>query len=48
MCGYEYTNKLQRMFQDMTVSKNLNDKFKKQITNQDAEGKINIKKQKSL
>lgn len=27
-CGYEYTNKLQRMFQDMQISKDLNDGFK--------------------
>lgn len=32
MCGYEYTNKLQRMFQDMNVSKDLNDKFKKHLS----------------
>jgi cullin 1 len=27
-CGYEYTNKLQRMFQDMQISKDLNTAFK--------------------
>jgi cullin 1 len=27
-CGYEYTNKLQRMFQDMQISKDLNAGFK--------------------
>ncbi|TPX08445.1 uncharacterized protein E0L32_010062 [Thyridium curvatum] len=27
-CGFEYTNKLQRMFQDMQISKDLNDGFK--------------------
>lgn len=27
-CGFEYTNKLQRMFQDMGVSKDLNDQYK--------------------
>jgi cullin 1 len=27
-CGFEYTNKLQRMFQDMQTSKDLNDQFK--------------------
>jgi cullin 1 len=32
MCGYEYTNKLQRMFLDMNVSKDLNDKFKRHLT----------------
>jgi len=31
MCGYEYTHKLQRMFQDVNVSKDLNDKFKKHL-----------------
>ena len=27
-CGFEYTNKLQRMFQDMQISKDLNSSFK--------------------
>ena len=27
-CGFEYTNKLQRMFQDMHTSKDLNDSYK--------------------
>ncbi len=27
-CGFEYTNKLQRMFQDMVISKDLNDSYK--------------------
>lgn len=27
-CGFEYTNKLQRMFQDMILCKELNDEFK--------------------
>jgi cullin 1 len=27
-CGFEYTNKLQRMFQDIQTSKDLNDQFK--------------------
>ncbi|KAL5011148.1 hypothetical protein ScPMuIL_013453 [Solemya velum] len=27
-CGFEYTSKLQRMFQDISVSKELNDQFK--------------------
>ncbi len=27
-CGFEYTNKLQRMFQDMQISKDLNDSFR--------------------
>ncbi|XP_055859044.1 cullin homolog 1 [Episyrphus balteatus] len=30
-CGYEYTIKLQRMFQDIGVSKDLNDNFKKHL-----------------
>lgn len=30
-CGFEYTSKLQRMFQDIDVSKNLNDNFKKYL-----------------
>ena len=32
-CGFEYTSKLQRMFQDIGVSKDLNDKFKAHLTN---------------
>jgi cullin 1 len=32
-CGYEYTNKLQRMFQDMQISKDLNSAFKDFETN---------------
>jgi cullin 1 len=28
-CGFEYTSKLQRMFQDMGVSRDLNDEFRK-------------------
>lgn len=28
-CGFEYTSKLQRMFQDIGVSKDLNEQFKK-------------------
>jgi len=32
MCGYEYTNKLQRMFLDINVSKDLNDKFKAHLS----------------
>ncbi|EPQ10399.1 Cullin-1 [Myotis brandtii] len=32
-CGYEYTSKLQRMFQDVGVSKDLNEQFKKHLTN---------------
>ena len=32
LCGFEYTSKLQRMFQDMNVSRDLNDSFKKHLT----------------
>ncbi|KAJ3207046.1 hypothetical protein HDU82_004104 [Entophlyctis luteolus] len=31
-CGFEYTSKLQRMFTDMSLSKDLNDSFKEQMT----------------
>lgn len=31
-CGFEYTNKLQRMFTDMGLSKELNDSFKDSMT----------------
>lgn len=30
-CGFEYTNKLQRMFQDMQISKDLNKEFKEHL-----------------
>ncbi|ESO94254.1 hypothetical protein LOTGIDRAFT_215748 [Lottia gigantea] len=30
-CGFEYTSKLQRMFQDIGVSKDLNEQFKKHL-----------------
>jgi len=32
-CGFEYTSKLQRMFQDIGLSKDLNDSFKKHLSN---------------
>merc|ERR1712038_1120323 len=32
-CGFEYTSKLQRMFQDIGVSKVLNENFKKHLAN---------------
>merc|ERR1711970_1445479 len=32
-CGFEYTSKLQRMFQDIGVSKDLNENFKKHLSN---------------
>jgi len=31
-CGFEYTSKLQRMFQDVGVSKDLNEHFKRHLT----------------
>ncbi|XP_055926605.1 cullin-1-like isoform X1 [Argiope bruennichi] len=32
-CGFEYTSKLQRMFQDIGVSKDLNEQFRKHLIN---------------
>ena len=32
-CGFEYTSRLQRMFQDIGVSKDLNENFKHHLTN---------------
>jgi len=32
-CGFEYTSKLQRMFQDIGVSKDLNEAFRKYVNN---------------
>lgn len=32
-CGFEYTSKLQRMFQDIGVSKDLNEKFREHLRN---------------
>ncbi|KOB70482.1 putative SCF complex protein cul-1 [Operophtera brumata] len=32
-CGFEYTSKLQRMFQDIGVSKDLNENFRKHMVN---------------
>ncbi|XP_049844861.1 cullin-1-like [Schistocerca gregaria] len=32
-CGYEYTSKMQRMFQDLGVSKNLNEAFRTYLNN---------------
>ena len=31
-CGYEYVSKLQRMFQDVGLSKELNEKFRKDLS----------------
>ncbi len=35
MCGHEYTSKLERMFQDMRVSKTLTDQYRVSQENQD-------------
>lgn len=32
-CGFEYTSKLQRMFQDIGVSKDLNEQFRTHLKN---------------
>ena len=37
-CGFEYTNKLQRMFQDMQISKDLNAGFKEHVSSLDTKG----------
>lgn len=37
-CGYEYTSKLQRMFQDMSVSRDLNAKYKEHLGMSPQEG----------
>ncbi|KAK4130541.1 ubiquitin-protein ligase-like protein [Trichocladium antarcticum] len=37
-CGFEYTNKLQRMFQDMQISKDLNTGFKEHVQSLGAKG----------
>lgn len=34
-CGYEFTSKLHRMYTDMSVSADLNNKFNNFIKNQD-------------
>lgn len=38
-CGFEYTNKLQRMFQDMQISKDLNAGFKEHVASLNEDGK---------
>ncbi|KAL9057528.1 MAG: hypothetical protein Q9162_002260 [Coniocarpon cinnabarinum] len=38
-CGFEYTNKLQRMFQDMQISKDLNSSYRDHLENQDFDKK---------
>lgn len=42
MCGYEYTNKLQRMFLDVSVSKDLNDNFKEKTENLDIDFSVQV------
>lgn len=39
-CGFEYTNKLSRMFQDMGVSKDLEKAFLDSLTERDSLGRI--------
>merc|ERR1712012_263860 len=41
-CGFEYTNKLQRMFQDVGVSKDLNQNFSKHLQNSNSNEQIDI------
>merc|ERR1712012_1484717 len=41
-CGFEYTNKLQRMFQDQGVSKDLNQNFSKHLQNSNSNEQIDI------
>ena len=43
-CGFEYTSKLQRMFQDVGVSKDLNEHFRKHLahSNDSLDSKLNI------
>ncbi|XP_034937978.1 cullin-2 [Chelonus insularis] len=42
MCGYEFTNKLHRMFTDMSVSVDLNAKFTNSLRERDAENQLGI------
>lgn len=41
-CGYEYTIKLQRMFQDIGISKDLNDKFRQRIKSSEQSNEIDF------
>ncbi|KII86882.1 hypothetical protein PLICRDRAFT_55777 [Plicaturopsis crispa FD-325 SS-3] len=41
-CGFEYTNKLQRMFTDMSLSKDLTDQFKERMTQNHDDMDINF------
>ena len=51
-CGFEYTNKLQRMFQDQGVSKDLNEQFKQHLYNSneplDIDFQIQVRKNTTL
>merc|ERR1711963_801652 len=47
-CGFEYTNKLQRMFQDQGVSKDLNEQFKTHLDNSNEGLSIDFQIQVSL
>ncbi|KAF9014369.1 Cullin-domain-containing protein [Hymenopellis radicata] len=41
-CGFEYTNKLQRMFTDMSLSKDLTDSFKERMEQNHTDMEINF------
>lgn len=41
-CGYEYTIKLQRMFQDIGISKDLNDKFRQRTKASETSNEIDF------
>ncbi|KAI0081580.1 Cullin-domain-containing protein [Panus rudis PR-1116 ss-1] len=41
-CGFEYTNKLQRMFTDMSLSKDLTEQFKERLAQNNEESDINF------
>ncbi|KAF8917037.1 Cullin-domain-containing protein [Mucidula mucida] len=41
-CGFEYTNKLQRMFTDMSLSKDLTDQFKERMDQNHDDNDINF------
>ena len=38
-CGFEYTSKLQKMFQDMSLSKDLNERFRQHVSVDPLDGK---------
>lgn len=41
-CGFEYTSKLQRMFQDIGVSKDLNDRFREKLREKNVTSKLDF------